>query len=432
MPAMGEGSGIPARLHIVQAAEGSASDQGCSPSLPPVAAITADSGNGRAPNNYLPDVSFVIQTATEAATKVARDEVDRITESSKHRGPDPVSHHRFVTLVQNTCAAHGAHSTAQLQQLTGMPRGELEELVGRGAFDAPSPTSWEYYLHLLRRIGATVDEITTCRAAWKATGNWQRPAHDGVYTPQVTTSDDELSANTAEEFIELLRTLLARSAKSAAKIAERAQIPRSSAYAMVRKGRTNLPTNLVHVRKFALACGLSPDKVSVLAATWTKLNKVRLRGEVADQPGEPGETKNSELGETKNTENGEDGDEVLTAQEINELLLIENELNRANAERMRALTRAAAEQLRPERPNTRLSKASRARVLSRGLLVATIASVLVSLVLATQMVTGQVISLDMGVAVTTGLAAVVVVSDVARTVRRPIVKFLIGLLKRLE
>lgn len=105
------------------------------------------------------------------------------------------------------------------------------------------------------------------------------------HEPVTATGDSELQATTAEEFLALLRLLHSRSGVTPAKLAERAGsgLPRSQAYAMVKKNRAHLPVQIEQVRLFATACGLPPHQVDRVVRLWAELRDGGGRSAVARQ-----------------------------------------------------------------------------------------------------------------------------------------------------
>jgi hypothetical protein len=83
--------------------------------------------------------------------------------------------------------------------------------------------------------------------------------------------ESELVARNPQEFTELLHTVQQRSGLNAGEIAKKAGIPRSQAYAMIRRG--TLPTKVDQVKGFLDACGLPERQARHVLSLWNELHE---------------------------------------------------------------------------------------------------------------------------------------------------------------
>lgn len=101
------------------------------------------------------------------------------------------------------------------------------------------------------------------------------PDNDRPVPPAQATRDDEIHATNPTEFAELLALLQIRSGQSVARIATLANIPRSQAYALVKRDRTTLPRRMEQVTAFARACGLCAAQIGLVVGVWVRLAEHR-------------------------------------------------------------------------------------------------------------------------------------------------------------
>ncbi|HEX8870216.1 MAG TPA: BTAD domain-containing putative transcriptional regulator [Lentzea sp.] len=89
--------------------------------------------------------------------------------------------------------------------------------------------------------------------------------------PLVATSTAELRAETEAEFIELLRTVHARSGLTLPEVSRREGqvLPRSQVYSLLKRGK--LPTKPGQVRAFVTICGLPEPQVACVMELWARL-----------------------------------------------------------------------------------------------------------------------------------------------------------------
>jgi DNA-binding phage protein len=87
-------------------------------------------------------------------------------------------------------------------------------------------------------------------------------------------------ARTENEFIELLRTIQARSGASVPRLAAEAGVPRSQLYSLLRRGR--LPTKPEQVEAVIKAAGLTEEQVAQVMHLWTTLRALGSPGPARD------------------------------------------------------------------------------------------------------------------------------------------------------
>lgn len=204
------------------------------------------------------------------------------------------------------------------------PVDEFHRLVGRvlsvnqvratGAFlaalDQRRLLSWEFYAVLLFELDATVEERRAIRSAWvdaqaehlpdelsKLTAARRDAVGRRIMRPFQTAAgagapagrepagersdlpglqpmlDSELQATTAKEFVGLLGDIQRRSGLSVPKWAQRAGVPRSQAYSLLR--RTTLPSKPEQVEALVVAAGLPVDQVQRVMRLWNELHQRR-------------------------------------------------------------------------------------------------------------------------------------------------------------
>ena len=78
-------------------------------------------------------------------------------------------------------------------------------------------------------------------------------------------------ADNAEEYIALLRNVLAASGRTAGQVATYGRIPRSTAYHFVAKGTNQLPANRERLTGFLRGCKLDEAQVELMLSLWWKL-----------------------------------------------------------------------------------------------------------------------------------------------------------------
>ncbi|SDP83420.1 BTAD domain-containing putative transcriptional regulator [Lentzea jiangxiensis] len=105
--------------------------------------------------------------------------------------------------------------------------------------------------------------------------------------PLVATSTAELRAATEAEFVELLRTIHARSGLTLPELSRRAGqvLPRSQVYSLLKRAR--LPTKPEQVRTFVTICGLPEPQVARVMELWATLREqteLAVRGPEDEKP----------------------------------------------------------------------------------------------------------------------------------------------------
>ncbi|MGV9541027.1 hypothetical protein ACWDSF_06840 [Nocardia beijingensis] len=83
--------------------------------------------------------------------------------------------------------------------------------------------------------------------------------------------DIELAADTVDEFLTMLRRILAWSGMTAGQVASSSKLPRSTAYHFVSPKNTTLPSNPEQVQRFARACRLNEIQVAQVMRIWREL-----------------------------------------------------------------------------------------------------------------------------------------------------------------
>lgn len=145
---------------------------------------------------------------------------------------------------------------------------------------------WAQLLHGMSRQGrrseaiAAYHEVSAILESELGIGS--RPAR-----PLLATSTAELRAATEAEFVELLRTIRARSGLSLPEIHRRAGrvLPRSQVYSLLKRDR--LPTKPEQVRAFVSICGLPEPQVARVMELWATLREqteLAVRGPEGEKP----------------------------------------------------------------------------------------------------------------------------------------------------
>ncbi|MBF6138265.1 hypothetical protein IU501_35420 [Nocardia otitidiscaviarum] len=83
--------------------------------------------------------------------------------------------------------------------------------------------------------------------------------------------ESALEANTATEFMAMLRQILHASKMSAGQVSTLAKLPRSTAYRFVDPKNTTLPSRPEQVERFVRACRLRDDQIARVMRIWHKL-----------------------------------------------------------------------------------------------------------------------------------------------------------------
>ena len=148
--------------------------------------------------------------------------------------------------------------------------------------------TWFTYDHLLTQENVPAPRRTRLYALYsRAHQDLVARRRSRRYDPEVNTSIEEIRAETAAEFVDLLATIVSRSGVSRAEIARRtaptgpAHVGTSQVYSILQRGV--LPRKGGQVRAIAEAAGLSQFHVRRLLAVWADLSGTRLR----PQPPQP-------------------------------------------------------------------------------------------------------------------------------------------------
>ncbi|MEU7527314.1 hypothetical protein AB0A74_16380 [Saccharothrix sp. NPDC042600] len=214
------------------------------------------------------------------------------------------------------------------------PVDEFHRLVGRvlsvnqvratgaflGALDKRLLLTWEFYATMLFELDTTVEERLAIRSAWVQAQAEQLPHEPPKFTAERRRRkalagqamipsfemgsragaaaafvppagrepagkdesdlpglqpmlDSELQATTAEGFVRLLGDIRRRSGLSVPKWAQRAGVPRSQAYSLLR--RTTLPSKPEQVQALVVAAGLPAHQVQRVMRLWNELHQRR-------------------------------------------------------------------------------------------------------------------------------------------------------------
>lgn len=167
----------------------------------------------------------------------------------------------------------------------------------RSAFDAGTLVGWEHYQTCLQRAGVTRDRLMALRErhqrielATRATargttavGRPAQPAGSLPLTAAMTenpyirelTPYSALTVDTVEEFMAMLRLVLANSNLNKYQLASLTGLPKSSVYNMFSGRNHSLPTKWEYVVTVVRACGLGPYSVQLVLDSWVALNAKR-------------------------------------------------------------------------------------------------------------------------------------------------------------
>lgn len=144
---------------------------------------------------------------------------------------------------------------------------------------------WDWYLQQLDEDTVTTKQVDELYQEWRKAAALLSVSEEAPreYVATVPTTADELRANTAGEFVDLLAMLVARSGVSAHEIARRApdegpgKLGKSQVYSLLK--RRVLPRKGEQVRSWAQACGMGPELVEQLLDVWARLVEARDEGQ---------------------------------------------------------------------------------------------------------------------------------------------------------
>ena len=191
-----------------------------------------------------------------------------------------------------TGGVHVSYRQTPMMAFYGLLRGHAQ-LTPQMELDAERGIiqRWPVYTRLLDPDTITTGMLRQLETAWTEAWQHQHAREQAVrahnlraYRPVTPTALDELDADSAADFCDVLNLLASRTGVSRRELASRApstgpnKLNPSQLSSILDPERSVLPRKLVQVREFARACGLTTEQTEKLLDTWARLNARKDRG----------------------------------------------------------------------------------------------------------------------------------------------------------